>query len=348
MSVKPCTVCGVPFAPRRKTAKFCSRRCMGLSLRGRSVSRRPRSPEAVEKWKEAISRTLKGRPGPTHSPGVRRKISEKVRAAIAQNPEQWTERARNNLPKGPMGGANNPNWRGGTTPRIKLFRSRLVKWKKAVVARDGKCRDCESKENLEAHHILPISHYPTLAAMEWNGITLCHSCHLKLGGSALRSRQGEREVGQRIIIQTIPHHWQTYSTVGNWFAEPNWHIRRGGELTIFVSETRSPLDAILVGIHELIEAALCANAGVTTLDVDHFDEMWEREFEAGLHSRDDEPGDDPRSPYRKFHEIATMAERLILLALGENWEQYEQRITALWNSTRGGGVDAEEKNRAAS
>ena len=56
----------------------------------------------------------------------------------------------------------------------------LSHWRKAVVDRDqGKCRICGSKENLEAHHIIPVKNDPG-GKYKYdvnNGITLCRNCH---------------------------------------------------------------------------------------------------------------------------------------------------------------------------
>jgi len=59
----------------------------------------------------------------------------------------------------------------------------LSKWSKAVRARDNNnCFMCDrvfdGPGELEAHHIMPKSKYPTICYEMWNGITLCDPCHL--------------------------------------------------------------------------------------------------------------------------------------------------------------------------
>ena len=54
----------------------------------------------------------------------------------------------------------------------------LKEIKKLVKIRDGGCVLCGDKDSqLEIHHILPISEYPSLALDCKNLITLCQKCH---------------------------------------------------------------------------------------------------------------------------------------------------------------------------
>jgi hypothetical protein len=124
----------------------------------------------------------------------------------------------------------------------------------------------------------------------------------------------------RILIETVPHSQQRYDTCGDWVidADGTWHIRVSqmpagpGSRTAF---------ALLVGIHELIEMALCQKNGVTEKDVDDFD----------LHyvGNRDEPGDDIEAPYYREHQIAAGIERILAAELGVDWAEYEAVINAL-------------------
>lgn len=71
-------------------------------------------------------------------------------------------------------------------------------------------------------------------------------------------------------------------------------------------------DAFLVAVHELVEAWLCDQAGVDQKDVDAFDLA----FEAEGHDPEEEPGDDPRAPYRAQHRDAMIVEHLVARMLG--------------------------------
>jgi HNH endonuclease len=56
------------------------------------------------------------------------------------------------------------------------------KWSKAVLEKfNYTCEICGSKENLEAHHILPVKTNQELVEDVNNGACLCHDCHMKHG-----------------------------------------------------------------------------------------------------------------------------------------------------------------------
>ena len=50
-------------------------------------------------------------------------------------------------------------------------------WASFIVRKYPFCTICGSKESLEAHHIIPVSHCATYAYSCTNGITLCKKCH---------------------------------------------------------------------------------------------------------------------------------------------------------------------------
>lgn len=56
-------------------------------------------------------------------------------------------------------------------------------WSKTVKKLDNNmCKLCDSKDNLNAHHIQPKSDYPQMALIIKNGITLCKKCHKEVHG----------------------------------------------------------------------------------------------------------------------------------------------------------------------
>ena len=65
-----------------------------------------------------------------------------------------------------------------------------------------------------------------------------------------------------------------------------------------------------VALHETIEQHLCAKRGISNEDITAFDIKFEKEREHGKHG-DNEPGFDPRAPYRKEHSFADKIERLV-------------------------------------
>jgi len=60
---------------------------------------------------------------------------------------------------------------GKTAPGVASARRNAMK-------RDGRqCKRCQETNRLAVHHIIPYSLAPSLAAKQWNMITLCKSCH---------------------------------------------------------------------------------------------------------------------------------------------------------------------------
>ena len=115
----------------------------------------------------------------------------------------------------------------------------------------------------------------------------------------------------KILIEVVPHDKQRYSTVGDWFWEND------DTLIIRVSNTANLKYNMLIAVHELVEAVLCAHNGVSQNDVDAFDMT----YEGG-----EEPGDDMDAPYREEHCFATAVERMLCAAMGEPWTEYEERV----------------------
>ena len=124
----------------------------------------------------------------------------------------------------------------------------------------------------------------------------------------------------KIIIETIPHDQQRYPTCGDW----QWTDSE--TLSIKVSQLSDWRREALIAIHELAEVLMCKQDGVTEESVDIFDKEFEKNRPDG---NEDEPGDDPLSPYRKQHFTATNIERILAQALGVDWKEYEDEICAL-------------------
>lgn len=115
----------------------------------------------------------------------------------------------------------------------------------------------------------------------------------------------------KITIEMIPHDQQRYPTCGDW----QWDELEEN-LTIKVSQM--PFQSFfLVGIHELVEAILCALNGTTQESVDKFD-MSNPEL--------NEPGDDPNAPYHEEHQVAKAIEILLAKAIDIRWTEHERNI----------------------
>lgn len=124
-----------------------------------------------------------------------------------------------------------------------------------------------------------------------------------------------------IIVKVIPHNQQRYETVGDWFYNPD-----NKTLWIFVSQMNDWRYEYLVAQHEQIEAALCIQRGIDEKATTAFDIKFEQNRQEG---NTDEPGDDPKAPYRAEHFFATTIERLIAAELGVDWFEYDKAIMEL-------------------
>ena len=123
-----------------------------------------------------------------------------------------------------------------------------------------------------------------------------------------------------IIIQSIPHESQPYSTIGNWFRDED------GKLIIQVSNMGNDTYEFLVGLHELIEVMLCEHDGISESSVSRFDVMVESRRKPGDTS---EPGDEPTAPYAEQHCFATGIERLMASRLGVKWRIYDLAVESM-------------------
>ena len=127
-------------------------------------------------------------------------------------------------------------------------------------------------------------------------------------------------------MKPIPHAEHRYPTVGD------WQFSQEGTLLVLASDLGDPAMTLLVLVHELIESTLCCFRGIAEPSVTAFDIAYEKERDAGQHTDDDEPGDDPRAPYRREHRFAELIERLLAHELKVDWQEYERRIDALFKN----------------
>lgn len=59
-----------------------------------------------------------------------------------------------------------------------LIGIKLAEWKLSIKKRDGfMCQKCGIKDDLHAHHIIPVKEDKNFAFEMTNGITLCRACH---------------------------------------------------------------------------------------------------------------------------------------------------------------------------
>lgn len=126
-----------------------------------------------------------------------------------------------------------------------------------------------------------------------------------------------------VRIKVIPHRKQPYPTAGY------WEFDRHGNLLITVSEMGSENSEMLVAIHELVEAVLCRNQGISGDDVTAFDVDFEKRRAADPAIGNKEPGDDPAAPYFRAHQDAMLIEIYLANRLGVNWFAHEANLHKL-------------------
>lgn len=114
-----------------------------------------------------------------------------------------------------------------------------------------------------------------------------------------------------IDIQSVPAEHQRYDTAGDWYYEqsdPN-------HLSIVTTQHPDWRFSFLVALHELVEAALCKQAGITQAMVDEFDMT---------HEYLDDPGMSLDAPYHKQHLAAATVEYNIARELGVDVTKYNK------------------------
>lgn len=121
-------------------------------------------------------------------------------------------------------------------------------------------------------------------------------------------------------IHTIPFSQMRYPTCGDWQVDPDESIE------VLVAEMKDRDSEFLVALHELVEAYLCQKAGVTDDQVTSFDMKFEMDRPLG---NTDEPGDDPKAPYRQQHRTATLVEMIVADAAGVDWKKHEANVNQL-------------------
>lgn len=125
----------------------------------------------------------------------------------------------------------------------------------------------------------------------------------------------------RLWIETISPIPVRSEQAGDWTYD-----KLRGRLSAISAELGDRRSEFAILIHEIVEAWLCMESGVSDEDVVKFDETYEDERKSGHHKEEDEPGDDPRSPYRQQHMAATHVERAVCLALGITWKGHDEVV----------------------
>jgi hypothetical protein len=125
----------------------------------------------------------------------------------------------------------------------------------------------------------------------------------------------------KVIIRPIEAENHRYATVGDWLYDAE-----SDTLEVRVSRMADYRSEMAVAIHEFFEAVECLNKDISETDVTAFDLKYEDERADGKHSDTDEPGDDPRAPYRTQHIGATWVEREVCGQSGLDWAIHEKNV----------------------
>lgn len=127
-----------------------------------------------------------------------------------------------------------------------------------------------------------------------------------------------------VRIKTIPHQFQQYDTVGNYWRDAG---AGGAEvLEIRVSRMRDRRYEFLVALHELIEAFLCDWRAIPFGEITAFDVEYETRRRKGEPA---EPGASARAPYRREHRFAERVERIVARELEVDWTKFDRAVARL-------------------
>ena len=189
LPLKNCLICEKAIIRGRdwkafERAKFCSRECYRVSLRGNKLR------EGTGKHKPKLCVTCGNQFKKGHRLPEQWKVAKycsvacSIKSKIGIPRPDVAKRMIGNKNGRKLKGKNHPNWKGGVTPANHLLRhsEEYNEWRKAVYKRDGwTCQECKVKqEHPIAHHLKSFHEYPDLRFIVENGMTVCRSCHLKI------------------------------------------------------------------------------------------------------------------------------------------------------------------------
>lgn len=126
----------------------------------------------------------------------------------------------------------------------------------------------------------------------------------------------------KITIEVIPHNQQRYNTPGDW---QYGTAQTGKDIAIRVSSCENQCHELLLMIHELVEAWLCQQQGITSESVDQFD----MKFTGTI-----EPGNLSEAPYHFQHAVASSIEEFAASTLCLDFADYEEALCQLQDHYR--------------
>ena len=164
-----CVICNIDFEVQLsyKYRKItCSKECSSKNRSNKRIGIKEKKPALYNKCVRCDNLFLRNL-------GIKKPITAKYCSRKCQN-DDHSER---------MSGENSPNWKGGITNTNSrdIYRREINLWRNLVFKRDKyTCQHCNSKKNLEGHHIIFWSKNIDTRFEVDNGLTLCKDCHGKV------------------------------------------------------------------------------------------------------------------------------------------------------------------------
>lgn len=123
---------------------------------------------------------LKISPVPVHTPERAARSLAAIKAAWA-DPVERERRLKQVRDIGFKAGASHRMYKHGKKAGLERNSTRYQHFRRAVLIRDGRmCLNCGATTQLHIHHILAWIAWLALRYLVSNGITLCHSCHMRV------------------------------------------------------------------------------------------------------------------------------------------------------------------------
>lgn len=126
-----------------------------------------------------------------------------------------------------------------------------------------------------------------------------------------------------IVVKTVPNEEikirHGFTGADWWWEGDTLQVRVAAELTDWKER------AALI-VHEVAEALISRDMGITVTQVDDYDAKFEREHPGDGTTN---VGDIDDCPYRQPHNYATAIERVLASAMNISWQNYDDRLSQL-------------------
>lgn len=133
-----------------------------------------------------------------------------------------------------------------------------------------------------------------------------------------------------INMRTVPHDKQRYDTAGDWsYSKDDDHLI----ITVWASDSGSVHSTFLLMMHEVVEAYLAWQRGISPEAVTAWDVAYTGEGE---------PGDGALCPYREAHQYAEVIERMLAAMIPVDWNGYIAHLAHLTQVTQADAVLTQE------